>query len=828
MKTTRTKGQFEVPPGARASWERINRGGGSDEDLELVLKFLAERWEFDSVDPRGFHRWLLSQQGVEAKQLSPSQMSDQKQLYALDQEAKVAPTKELVKAILNGVHGSAFFSGMSRFAADFRVLVYQTAVTEYETEGVLYALASLSQEAQWIGDAVRKVFSDRPVLNAYREFALLKSPRVCLGLRDERRTVLCNASVPIDQLFCLATNPPSEIFRQLEALGNAKEASLIESAANLLSRLPDRGFGQFAKVNLALFICAASSGEELFDTAKEILLSTAEPNVANFLESLGKDRIRAELGRINTTFQPGHERLVAALIDAWRRVCDNSFEEFDNVTRGIKIKTPLVALAISAGTAGESEQEQARFRRQLTKGLQNVKDTAAREWLIRNREFIMYLPVGQASTQTIKAIFDATRSTPSKALLVSAQMLDQSRETTPIEHWQEALRALASIGTSESDQIFVHFVSERVKTGESPYIRDILAREPGATLLRRNLPSLVKLLGDRYWDPLFQFLVVRSAESTILEVVETTFSEGGALADWLVTTFLPDLLERQVLSVDSIRRSANLKMATALAKQLAAKIAADVEELKKFENIWSQKRAESKSRVLARITTGVQIAIHAAVPETRLYGQFSRLLAAVQALALAGPPPVDPVIGALASTDAPDNIPDEDALRRLFAHGMPPAIRVALLVGKNPGVVDIVLKQSGPWPKPELLYGQIAERFAHVAQVRRRSREQLETVDDDVRTEAALALRDVMSDIEGELAGYFAFREILEESGIRPVSTKLGTAIGERDLSSQRHKVIRDPAPRGRLRVFGLGIVVNDRVVSGSSVMNSGTDDDRD
>jgi hypothetical protein len=57
---------------------------------------------------------------------------------------------------------------------------------------------------------------------------------------------------------------------------------------------------------------------------------------------------------------------------------------------------------------------------------------------------------------------------------------------------------------------------------------------------------------------------------------------------------------------------------------------------------------------------------------------------------------------------------------------------------------------------------------------------------------------------------------------------KLGAAVDPTDLSSERHKVIRDPQRPGALRVFGLGIEVDDKIISSGLIMSSGAIDDRD
>jgi hypothetical protein len=811
----------------REAWEKTVRGGGSTDDLKLVVDFLVQTWQFDSGDPRGFQRWLL-EQGLDAKNLVPLQVADQKRLYALDQAARLEPTRELVEALMNGVHAPEFFGSMARFSSDFRILAYQTAATAYRNEGIAYALAALSQESQWVIDASTKSFTDKPALKAFSSFSTLKNTRVCLGLRTDRTAVRCDNLSDIDRLFCLSTNPSDAMADQLQEMDKANGAKLVKIAEKLMKTLPDRGFGQFARVNLSLFICSAGADDELFAAAKDTLISIAEPAVADFLGRLGAEYVRSELSNVDQTFQPGQERFVAALIDAWRRVCGDSIGEFEDATRSIKIKAPVIAVAVSAGAASKSERHGARFQRLLTKGLQKANDRTVREWLLRNPEFIKYLPVGRASLQTVKTVLDAARSVPAQALAVSAQILEELRETTPLEYWEEALKALAAIGSSEADRVFRTFVSGRIKTGEGSYLRDLLAREPAAALLRRNIESLLECSGEQEWGVLFEFFRTRNTESAVVQLLDTVFPRGGTLAEWMVGTLVPGLLESSSLSSEFLRAATSVDMSAAIAKTLAAKILADIEELVNFRETWLKRRAEIKARVFSRVQTGLRIAINTTVPETRLHKQLEKALSATQDWAAAPPPAIDPVITTTASVALPATLPNEDGLIDLFTHRMPSAVEFALTAAKNPWVVEVVIRQRGPWPKAEMLIRQIVDRYVHVAQVRNRSLEQLENLADTVRTELATALREVLSDIETEIAGYFAFRDILDHNGLHPVMNKLGVVVGQQELSSEKHKVMRDPSMRGRLRVFGLGIEVNGRVLSGGLLMNSGEDDDSD
>jgi hypothetical protein len=826
VNTTKGTGEFNIPLPAREAWERVANDRGSREDLRAVLDSLKKAWSFDSADPRGFQSWLADQ-GLSREALLPLVLAERKTAYATEQTAKVPPTKEVVEGLLNGVYASEFFSSMETFSSDFRILAYQTAILAYRNEGIAFALAALSQESQWVIDATTKSLPGAPILKAFSSFLTLKSTRACLGLRADREIAVCENPTAIDQLFCLATNPPKATAEELSRLPQASKEKLVSIAEALLQNLPDRGFGQFAKVNISLFICNAAPDGRLFETAKHTLISTGEPAVADFLELLGAEHVLAELQKSNIAQQPGRERYVAALIDAWRRLSDHSIREFENQTAPIKSKVPVIGVALNAGTASKSPKHEQRFERLLARSLQTAKDQSVREWLLRNPEFVKYLPVGRASLQTVRTILDVARTIPAQALAVSSQLLQELRETAPQQYWEEAIRTLAAIGGSKADEVFRAFVIDRIKAGERSHIRDLLTREPAASLLRRNFLTLLDSGAEQEWATLFDFLIGRSAESTLLSLLESASLRSESLAAWIANRFIPDLLESGSLSPGFHRSITRTDMTAAIAKVLSGRVLADIEEIRSFKGIWLSKRSEIKIKLLSRVQTGLRIALNTLGRETGLHKQLSKVLDAANDWAAAPPPPLDPSIQSTGSTEAPAPLSSEDSLRGVFAHRVPSALEFTLIAGQNPWVVDVIAGHgSGPWPKAEVLFDQIVDRFVHVSQVRKRAQQQLENVSSAVRIELAVVLRDILADIESELAGYFAFRDILDENGLHPVLEKLGTPIGQRHLSSEKHKLIRDPGARGKLRVFGLGIRIDDRVVGSGLVMNSGDDDD--
>ncbi len=78
------------------------------------------------------------------------------------------------------------------------------------------------------------------------------------------------------------------------------------------------------------------------------------------------------------------------------------------------------------------------------------------------------------------------------------------------------------------------------------------------------------------------------------------------------------------------------------------------------------------------------------------------------------------------------------------------------------------------------------------------------------------------------IAGFFVFRDILREIGLAEAVPALGCVVKPDELSSDKHKFVRDPSQQGRLRLFGLGLKAEDRIIGSARVQKSGYEDDRD
>jgi hypothetical protein len=821
---------FKLPPSVEEAWYPLANRGGSRSDLKRVLDFLGQLWAFDQFDPRAFDEWLVSQ-GLRKTDLSPEKVVEYKTAFDRYQETKLEQTRNLVEGLALGPHSPEIFASLRGFSRELKRLAYRTAISVSRDEKVVFVLSALSQESP---ELARECVSDlpaSPVLQTF--FAYLKGARLPLALEQRPCVAAHSNKEPIHRLFQLATLPLKNLQEELRHMPGSEIESLARLAESLLRRVSGRAFGEFVKVNLSVFICIADPKSKSSDFAKQTIVSTGEPAVAEILALMGKDYLLVELRDAHSAKQPGRTRFLAAVIDACRRYYAESIPDLqEDLKLFSRSRVPLFAVAARAALVQLGLEKESKFEKLLLRKLQTDKKQFVIEWLLRNPEFVRYLRVERVPFKTWKVILEICKaSRPALALKIAERMLQEPLGPERHRYWEDALGVLASIGGNEADSIFSDFVIRRIEEGWNLHVHDVLAKESSHSLLRRNFWKLLERTpAEQSWVVLFDAYRARTSESELVSLLEAAAQRGGSLSTWIMRQLLPSLLEEESLSLSFYGSVANRDFLVAVAKQLSQCTLENARYLRGFANEWASARDAIKRRLLSSIQGGLRIALDNCASDSGLQLQLVKLSQTIDEWAAGNSPKLEATIEALASGQLPSEYaPAKDHVEQFF-RGQPRGRHdFALLAGTNPWAIDIVFGgEQGLWPKPELLVDQIVRSYVFVANLRRRAEAELKGLERTIKVELAVALREGLSDIEADLTGYFIFRDILNEIGLHPIISKLGERVDERELSSQKHKLIRDPNRKGLLRAFSLGIRVDDTIVGSATVMKSGDEDDRD
>jgi len=821
---------FKLPPLVQEAWDRLANRGGSVSDAKRVIDFLGQLWAYDQHDPRAFDEWLVGQ-GVKKDDLRPEVVADFKASFDRWQELKLKHTRVLTEGFALGPHSAELLSSLRTFSGGLKRLAYETAILMSRGDKLVLVLCYLSQETS---ELVQECISRLQPSTVSQTFsAYSKGARLPLALGHSNTLQVHPAEDAVDRLFGLATLPVMEMQEALRRMPKTEVVALVRLAETLTNRVPNVRFGEFVKLNLAVFICTAEPKGKSAESASQTLVSTREPGVADILSHMGEAALLAVLHDPQSLKQRECARLFAAIIDAVRKNHSDSITSLKGHLQSLsRSKTPVVAVAARAALLGLGLQKQNTFEKFLLRNLQADKDQFVAEWLRRNPEFVRYVRVEQSALKAWKAILESFKTrNPALALKIVEQMLGEPLKSEENQFAEVALGILAQISGNEADLVFVGFLSHQIKEAHRLQLRGLFSREPLHAMFRRTFwQSLERNPSEQVWAFLFDIYRAGVSQTELVKLLETAAQGDRRLATWVTEQLLPRLLEEEALSASFHRSISSHEFLVAAAKQLSRSALENARYLRQFASEWTSTRGAKKKALLSSIQSGLRIALNASAPKSGFHSELANLSRMIEDWAASNSPRLDPSIEAFASTDLPsERAPEKRFIDQFFrdhGHGFHD---FALLVGSNPWIAEMVFeKEQDAWPKPELLFDQIVRSFGLIVSLRRRAEAETEGLEHTIKVELAIALRETLSDIEADLAGFFVFRDVLDKAGLHPVVSKLGERVEQRDLSSQKHKLIRDPNKPGALRAFSLGIRVDDTTVGSVTVMKSGDEDDRD
>lgn len=821
---------LRIPAPVAEAWSRLRQGGGSRNALENFLTSLAKAWAFE---PDRFDRWLRENHHVERKDLPPIMLVEFRQRYQREQTAKETWTRDTIHELANGPHLIPLIEFGHAFSDELKTIVFRVALATPHNEDYVFVLSMLSLERPAFVQECIADLPDSPLLQTFAAYT--KKTRLPLAIEaSPRPTYMAENAAPVDRLLDIATRPWETLSNDVQNLPSSERDILGSLAERLFQRLSEkRTFEAFVKANLSVFTIAARPDSQIIPSAVQLLVSLNDPAIAELLAPLGRTRLVSELYDLKNS-QPGHERFLASVIDSYRRHFSESISDVrEDLLKIASRRQPLLELAAGAALLQANSTGQARFERLLLRTLRKDKENQVREWIVRNPEFARYFRAEKASLQTLSAILDDYRTRqPRLASRIAGEILGGAVSEGRHRYWEEALRVLADIGGDDSDTLFSTFITTRLtEDPDNTQVQQALATKPGRILLRRNFWRLLDTPGSEPMrEILFSAYALYAPESELAGLLETAYLREPHFSSWIIEQLTPSLVEKQSLSPTFLQYLSNRDLLLGIVKTLARRAAKETTTLREMTGEWTTARDRAKRRLLTGVERGLRIAIENTLGDSRLRAQISNLSRKVQEWASIDSPKIEVVISSYASTSVPAALkPDRQYLEAFFRERARGPNEFGLFVGTNPWAVDlIVADEQGPWPKTDLLLTQLVRTFVFVTQLRRQAEDQLRSLNHLVRVELAAILREALADIEADLAGYFIFRDMLDQAGLHPAMPKLGASVEEKNLSSQIHKVIRDPGRMGRLRVFGLGIQVDDTVVGSGTIMKSGGEDDRD
>jgi hypothetical protein len=398
-------------------------------------------------------------------------------------------------------------------------------------------------------------------------------------------------------------------------------------------------------------------------------------------------------------------------------------------------------------------------------------------------------------------------------------------------YWQDGIELLTKIETAKSKRLFRRIIVEEVQRGSELSIKR-LGVEPVRSLIQHQFWVFAESVDSKARIRLFEIIRTRMRSVDVAQLLRSGFSDSYVsekLGSWMGEQLVPYALESETLDTDFGKSIADSEVKKALAERLATKTLSDWQYLKAFPDTWKSQRRDEKDQLLARIRAGVQAAFLNTSNSPSLNAGILRLPPLLDNWAHQESPVLDSELNIPSSLEISPALPEQKEALEQFFHQQPRHPHdLTLFLGANPWAFKYLFSSSGNWPNKDVLLESICKSFVFVAKLRLRAEKNARNIKNSVVLDLGIAIRGILADIETDIAGYFIFRDVIESIGMIPVAPRLGTAVTEADLFTEKYKVLRESGGLGLLRVFSHGLKIGNRVIDSPTVTQSGVEDDRD
>jgi len=639
--------------------------------------------------------------------------------------------------------------------------------------------------------------------------------------------------VGVSFLFELMSLHPSELHRDLRKLSPSDIAGLVERVEHLYPLLPDEGYGESVRRQMTFFMCLASPEHAIADNAVAILKRSKETPERDFLAFLGPARATALLLALFENHDASQSTFAATVLDAIRRHYPDALTSLPPqlLQKWQKSRNSILSLSSRAANLQLGLMEEEDFQRMLLRVLKVDKKGMATQWFAANPEFLESIPIEKLPSRVLTSILEVlAKQEPTRLIQFIRSSFSAGTQISHSNLWDASVQALERVGGSLADELFVDLIVRNLESSVGAEQHN-LTREPALSLLSRNIWTIADRIRDeRLWKVVFDAVSSKIPKGPISDWIKTASPMQAALKGWILESYVPRLLERRLLPASFVAELTDTPSQASTINALCARVLSHIRSLQTIAADWPKTRDAEKQRLANVASVGLRIAIRTAQNNESLEGRLTNLLTCVERWRSSESPAVDPSVASVAGIIAPENRPANiELVNAFFSSRLTTPHEICLFFGANPWAVNLFLASpESSWPKLEVVVEQIIKSLVFFADLSERAIKSLQELQNNIRIDFGIALRDGLDEVEEMMAGYFAFRSVLRRAGLDQAERVLGELLSEENISSDKHKVLRDSMQAGRLRIFSLGLKVGDRVVGSSKVMKSGDTDDRD
>ena len=811
---------ISLPPLVLNSWERLSNSAGNSTDVRKVLSFISDNWSKSSDEFLVQRKWGA---------ISSNEESRRKQAVENESRAQVKEFEKLVWGVSQGPAALDFYASLSALATPLKHVAYVRGFKSASEENRVLILAALSQESQNFIQECAPQFPGDLLVESFRSF--LQNPNSALKLKNNELEDL-SALDRIEVLFGIASLRVSTQHRYIRELPAATKLALHSMAIRLIQTLPNEYFGRFVKLRLSIFACLSGPENNDVRSAKLILTSERDPVAVDVLRlTEGKIGTVSALSDLTIALGEQYPLFATALIDSIRADAPEGLGRIlDKLEAWSKSKSGVLAIASKAALLHGQHASEKDFEKAFLRAARSKENSGVGEWLASNVDFLKFL----SPTRLPRSVWKSLLRTALQDQSPLAERLFRAKLDVPDSdrYWQDGIELLTKIDTSTSERLLTDIIVEEIRRGSELANKQRLGTEPVRSFIQRRFWILAERVDSVNRIRLFEAIQKKMRS---VEVVQLLRSHSGdnhtstAFVSWINDKFVPYALQSGTLDADFGKSIPDSGFKEAVAERLATTALAEWEYLKTFPEMWKSARHDTKKQLSAR----VRIGLHAALLNTKnnptLNSGVNRLSDSLEQWAQQETPALGSEFSIASSLEISSAVPErKEILEEYFRKQARHPHDLTLFLGANPWALKYLFSSSGNWPSKDVVFESICKSFVFLGKLRVRAQQNVQNIADSVLLDLGLAIRDILADIESDLAGYFVFRDVLERMGLKSVAPRLGTAVTKADLSADEYRIVREVGNEGLLRVFSHGLRAGDKVIDTPTVTQSGVEDDRD
>ena len=779
--------------------------------------------------PRTLQSWL-SDLGIKPEFATRDTIARAQQDLEKYQIDKRLETEKLFQGAASTSEQSRMLVGLRSCPSEIKTVAYSQALRLSRDENLIFALVALGDESV---DVLRACTPYLPASSIRDNFcAYLKTRAVeCSGIEMSASPT---HSDPTNSERLLRTISQRTLeLKQSLAETSAKDIGvLVKHVERLFPILPHEGFGEFIRQQMTSFACLAAPNSQIADNVLSMFTRDKDLEKADLIPFIGADRAARILSTLASVEEPAEPILTAAFLDSLRTDYPEALSHVSVRLAGLcKSRNPALSLSAQAASLQLGISDEETFQKTLLKALRADKKGIAASWLARNPDLLDLVPLHKLSPRLFAKILGAIATTHPKSALQFLQTGPQHHlDIADPRSWHTVVEALSKINDPSSNELFVEQVV-RILDSKREGVGQLLQREPALSLLSRNIWAISERVpGETEWHILFDALKPKTNETSVLSWLTATPHGHNELLDWIKDIYIPELFESGTLSTRFLVQLQDNKLKESIASRLCAATLSRVRDLQAMAEEWPKTRSALKHRLARKLFTGLRIASRAGLNNEKIRAKLADVENSIRSWEIDDSPRLDPEIASAAKPRSPEaRAESEEFLGAFFSRRLENPHEVSYMFAENPWALAAYLaRPKADWPKVDLIFEQIIKSLVYFARLDNRARNAWQALEEEVKIELGVTLRESLSDIEEMIAGFFIFRSMLHEIGLEEAESGLGCVVKPEQLSSERHKFVRDPLQQGRLRLFGLGIKIRDRVIGNARVEKSGDENDRD